>query len=192
MDDLLRASVSLHSVERVNACASSLIKEASSRGHRVVGVRNRLREPSGDLIISVLVGETVGEVRLAVDFQYSAYDFNHRIRQLARSQFFSPLTTLRLANDKLNRDYLPELASLLARLPSNIDAQSLQNNFHSLLHLVPVSVETNLPAASANLLTHQLSRLQTIRDVPNCGIFPQAKLLKHLRNAEYLHEMGRF
>jgi hypothetical protein len=97
-----------------------------------------------------------------------------------------------LANDKLNRDYLPELASLLIRLPSNIDAKPLQNNFHSLLHIVPVSVETNLPAASANLLTHQLARLQAIRDTPNCGIFPQAKLLKHLRNAEYLHELERF
>jgi len=48
-------------------------------------------------------------MHLVVDFKSAKNEFNYKLGHLLKSKFLSPITTLRLVNEKNSSDYLPEL-----------------------------------------------------------------------------------
>ena len=70
------------------------------RPFQLLRVNNRLRGKTNtsDLVLKVLVGKVVAELQLAYYHSTAVYEFNHKLYELRRSKFFSPLTTLHRLN----------------------------------------------------------------------------------------------
>lgn len=52
-------------------------------------------------------------MQLVIDLNVASYEFSHKIFELVRSKFFTPLTTLQYFNDELSNDYLQELEAII-------------------------------------------------------------------------------
>ena len=60
-------------------------------------------------MLKILIGQTVAEMQLVIDLNVASYEFSHKIFELVRSKFFTPLTTLQYFNDELSNDFLQEV-----------------------------------------------------------------------------------
>ncbi len=79
---------------------------------RLVEVDNRLKSLLGtsDLVLKILIDQSVAELQLVIDSDnIAAYEFSHKIYELVRSPFFSPLTMLKRFNEEISEDFFPEM-----------------------------------------------------------------------------------
>lgn len=121
VSDLLRGKCVFSSVERINKCCADIKEEVRRRegeGLRLIEVDNRLAKGNSDLVLKVLFGSTIAELQLVKDLNTADYEFSHKLYELQRSQFFTPLTQLSLLNEDLSKDYLTEVRALILH---NID-----------------------------------------------------------------------
>ena len=58
--------------------------------------------------MKILFGNTITELQLVIDLNLASYEFSHKIYELMRSKFFSPLTMLKRFNEQLTEDLLDE------------------------------------------------------------------------------------
>ena len=86
-------------------------------------VDNRLRGKTGtsDIVLKILVGDTLTELQLVIDLNVSAYEFAHKIYELMRSKFFTTLSTLQHANQQLTNEYINYIQALVKNNPQKND-----------------------------------------------------------------------
>lgn len=58
--------------------------------------------------MKILFGNTITELQLVIDLNLTSYEFSHKIYELMRSKFFSPITMLKRFNEQLTEDLLDE------------------------------------------------------------------------------------
>jgi hypothetical protein len=58
--------------------------------------------------LKILFGEVIAEMQLVIDLSASDYAFAHKLYELQRSQFFTPLTQLSIMNESLSNAYFIE------------------------------------------------------------------------------------
>jgi len=93
VSDLLRAS-----------CRFSKVEDNRLGGH------NR----ASDIVLHLLIGKTVAEVQLSIDFNSSDAEFADHIEQMISPKTFSPLTTLKTMNEDLKNEFLKEVSQCFA------------------------------------------------------------------------------
>jgi len=65
-----------------------------------VEIDNRLSKGTCDLVLKILINELVCEFQLTIDAtKVVDNEFNHKIFEIARSKFFSPISMLKLFNE---------------------------------------------------------------------------------------------
>lgn len=65
-------------------------------------IDNRLQDDdkgTSDLVMKILVGDVIAELQLVIDLDSAEYEFSHKLYELKRSKFFSPLTQLSVLNE---------------------------------------------------------------------------------------------
>ncbi len=106
---MLRGKCVFSSVTKINNCCADIVKMVESKadeGLRLFEVDNRLKKDTSDLVIKIIIGNVVAEFQLVKEANIADYDFNHKIYELKRSKFFTPLTQLMILNEDLSKDYL--------------------------------------------------------------------------------------
>jgi hypothetical protein len=83
-----------------------MVESKADEGLRLFEVDNRLKKDTSDLVIKIIIGNVVAEFQLVKEANIADYDFNHKIYELKRSKFFTPLTQLMILNEDLSKDYL--------------------------------------------------------------------------------------
>lgn len=107
--DMLRGKCVFSSVTKINKCCADIVKMVESKaneGLKLFEVDNRLKKDTCDLVIKIIFGNVVAEFQLVKEANIADYDFNHKIYELKRSKFFTPLTQLMILNEDLSKDYL--------------------------------------------------------------------------------------
>ena len=64
-------------------------------------------------MLKILFGKIVAELQLAIDQDTAEYMFSHRLYELARSKFFSPVTQLFILNERISEDYIEEVKEII-------------------------------------------------------------------------------
>jgi hypothetical protein len=108
VSDLLRGKCVFTSVERINKCCQDIKNEISNRkdeGLRLIEIDNRLGKSNSDLVMKILFGNTIAELQLVKDLNTAQYEFSHKLYELQRSKFFTPLTQLYILNEDISKDY---------------------------------------------------------------------------------------
>jgi hypothetical protein len=108
VSDLLRGKCVFTSVERINKCCHDIKNEISNRkdeGLRLIEIDNRLGKSNSDLVMKILFGNTIAELQLVKDLNTAQYEFSHKLYELQRSKFFTPLTQLYILNEDISKDY---------------------------------------------------------------------------------------
>ena len=111
VSDMLRGKCAFSVVEKINKCCTD-IKEAIENGKykhlKLIEIDNRLRMGTSDLVLKILYGNVIAEMQLVIDLSASDYAFAHKLYELQRSQFFTPLTQLFIMNESLSNSYFTE------------------------------------------------------------------------------------
>ncbi len=68
---------------------------------------------TSDLVLKILFGNVIAEMQLVINLNASDYSFAHKLYELQRSKFFSPLTQLTILNEDLSRSYFIEAKSFI-------------------------------------------------------------------------------
>jgi hypothetical protein len=63
--------------------------------------------------MKILFGDTIAELQLVQDLNTAEYEFSHKLYELQRSKFFTPLTQLAILNEDISRDYFLEVKALV-------------------------------------------------------------------------------
>jgi hypothetical protein len=63
--------------------------------------------------MKILFGNTIAELQLVKDLDTVDYEFSHKLYELQRSKFFTPLTQLSILNEDLSKDYFPEVRAVI-------------------------------------------------------------------------------
>jgi hypothetical protein len=108
VSDLLRGKCVFTSVERINKCCQDIKNEIINRkdeGLRLIEIDNRLGKSNSDLVMKILFGNTIAELQLVKDLNTAQYEFSHKLYELQRSKFFTPLTQLYILNEDISKDY---------------------------------------------------------------------------------------
>jgi len=81
--DMLRGKRLFSSVDKINECCDNLKTEISAHPDaRIVEINNRLKRDkvTSDLVLKILISQTVAELQLAIDSDnIAAYEFSHKI-----------------------------------------------------------------------------------------------------------------
>ena len=116
VSDMLRGKCAFSVVEKINQCCTD-IKEAIESGKykhlKLIEIDNRLRMGTSDLVLKILFGNVIAEMQLVIDLSASDYAFAHKLYELQRSQFFTPLTQLFIMNESLSNSYFTEAKAYL-------------------------------------------------------------------------------
>lgn len=151
VSDLLRAKCMFASIDKINECCSELRRLLGEKGIKIVELDNRLRGKTGtsDVVLKILVGRTVAELQLVIDLNIASYEFSHKIYEITRSKFYTPLTMLKVMNEQLSLDYFAELARVIAinassrrtsKYQERLTYQQVQGSFQQFLQLLPFTV----------------------------------------------------
>jgi hypothetical protein len=71
-----------------------VLEKSENNGIEIIEIDNRLRKGTSDLVLKILFGKVVAELQLVINLNAAEYQFNHKIYELLRSKFFSPLAQL--------------------------------------------------------------------------------------------------
>ncbi len=116
VSDMLRGKCAFSVVEKINQCCTD-IKEAIENGKykhlKLIEIDNRLKMGTSDLVLKILFGNVIAEMQLVIDLSASDYAFAHKLYELQRSQFFTPLTQLFIMNESLSNSYFTEAKAYL-------------------------------------------------------------------------------
>ncbi len=122
VSDMLRGKCMFATVDKINKCCSDILKAQKRKqfkGFRVIQVDNRLRKGTSDLVLKVLLGNVIAEMQLVINLDISEYSFAHKLYQLQRSKFFTPLTQLSILNQDVTRSYLLQAKAVVKGNASN-------------------------------------------------------------------------
>ena len=86
------------SVKKINQCCSEILDQVRENNYKVIRIKNRLKGKTSDLVINFLIGKTICELQFGIEFAVTDNEFNHKIYELLRSKFFSPLMMLKKLN----------------------------------------------------------------------------------------------
>jgi len=117
VSDLLRASCRFSKVEDINECVDKLKEKINeSKEFKLIDLDNRLggHNRASDIVLHLLIGKTVAEVQLSIDFNSSDAEFADHIEQMISPKTFSPLTTLKTMNEDLKNEFLKEVSQCFA------------------------------------------------------------------------------
>jgi hypothetical protein len=99
---LLRARCIFSSIQKINTVCSLLKENIIKKGYLLLEVKNRLKQKTSDLCLKIQLGSVITELQLAIDFKFVDNEFNHKLYELLRSNFYSPLTMLFLFNTDIS------------------------------------------------------------------------------------------
>jgi hypothetical protein len=72
--------------------------------------------------MKILFNNTIAELQLVKDMDIADYEFHHKIYELKRAKFFTPLTQLSLFNEDISNEFFSEtLAVILANVNRSYD-----------------------------------------------------------------------
>ncbi len=111
VSDMLRGKCAFAVVEKINQCCADIIAalETEKYSHlKLIEIDNRLRKGTSDLVLKILFGDVIAEMQLVIDLNASDYAFAHKLYELQRSQFFTPLTQLYIMNESMSNSYFIE------------------------------------------------------------------------------------
>lgn len=57
-----------HSINDIEFVAQKIINECETAGYKIIEVDNRFEKNTKDLVIKILINETVGELQLCLEF----------------------------------------------------------------------------------------------------------------------------
>ena len=83
-----------------------------NEGIKLIEIDNRLNKGNSDLVMKILFGSTIAELQLVKDLNTAEYEFSHKLYELQRSKFFTPLTQLAILNEDISKDYFIEAKAL--------------------------------------------------------------------------------
>jgi hypothetical protein len=63
--------------------------------------------------MKILFGNTIAELQLVKDLNVAHYEFSHKLYELQRSKFFTPLTQLSILNEEISKDYFLEVKAMI-------------------------------------------------------------------------------
>jgi len=110
VSDMLRGKCMFMDVSKINKCCSDILNMISKDGSiKLIEIDNRLRKGTSDLTLKLLFGSVVAELQLVINLKAAEYEFSHKIYELVRSKFFSPICQLSTLNETIARDYILEL-----------------------------------------------------------------------------------
>lgn len=75
--------------------------------------------------MKILFGTTIAELQLVKDLDPINYEFHHKLYELKRSKFFTPLTYLSILNEGISEDYFTEVRAIIL---SNINCDNYKEN----------------------------------------------------------------
>lgn len=104
VSDMLRGKCMFASVQKINQCCGDIKRhiEESEGKLKLIEIDNRLQDDkkgTSDLVMKILVGNIIAELQLVIDLDSAEYEFNHKLYELKRSKFFSPLTQLAVLSE---------------------------------------------------------------------------------------------
>ncbi len=108
---MLRAKCAFIGVEKINQCCADIKQALKTKQYnhlRLIEIDNRLRKGTSDLVLKILFGDMIAEMQLVIDLNASNYAFAHKLYELQRSQFFTPLTQLYIMNESMSNSYFIE------------------------------------------------------------------------------------
>ena len=111
VSDMLRGKCAFAVVEKINQCCTDIkeaLKTEKYRHLKLIEIDNRLKMGTSDLVLKILFGNVIAEMQLVIDLSASDYAFAHKLYELQRSQFFTPLTQLSIMNENLSNSYFTE------------------------------------------------------------------------------------
>jgi hypothetical protein len=116
VDDMLRGKCLFADISNINQCCADILealKKQENQDLKVIKLDNRLNKPTSDLVLKILFGNTIAELQMAINLSAAENEFNHKIYELKRTKFFTPLTQLSIFNEDLSVDYLTEVAEVI-------------------------------------------------------------------------------
>ena len=179
VSDMLRGKCMFASVQKINHCCNDIKKQITqSEGRfKLVEIDNRLQDDdkgTSDLVMKILVGDVIAELQLVIDLDSAEYEFSHKLYELKRSKFFSPLTQLSVLNEQLTIDYLSEVKDILeanqnikqlqkyAEAVTFNEAKGQFRQFEKMLKVEVNESQTNLNKINMKQMVHHLRRLKQI------------------------------
>lgn len=106
VSNMLRGKCAFSVIEKINQCCAD-IKEALKTKQcshlKLIKIDNRPRKGTSDLVLKILFGDVIAEMQLMIDLSASDYAFAHKLYELQRSQFFTPLTQLFIMNESISK-----------------------------------------------------------------------------------------
>ena len=73
----------------------------------------RGKKGTSDLVLKIMVGETISELQLVIDLNVSEYEFAHKIYELTRSKFHSTLSMVKHMNEELSGEFAAYINKLI-------------------------------------------------------------------------------
>lgn len=113
------------SVDGINECCEMLKKSISETKYKIIEIDNRLKGKTGtsDIVLKIIMDQTIAQLQLVIDLNVASYQFSHKLYEISRSKFYSPLTMLKVINEQLSIDYFTEMRKIVA-----INAHSQRTN----------------------------------------------------------------
>lgn len=108
---MLRGKCAFSVVEKINQCCSDIRSALTAEKYKhikLIEIDNRLKKGTSDLVLKILFGSIVAEMQLVINLSASDYAFAHKLYELQRSKFFSPLTQLSIMNEAMCNSYFVE------------------------------------------------------------------------------------
>lgn len=72
-------------MEALFCCKAEIFEALRCFNYQVICFKNRLQSTTSDLVLNFLIGDTICEIQLALDFPHLDYEFNHLLYELGRS-----------------------------------------------------------------------------------------------------------
>lgn len=90
------------------------LNREENRDLKLIEIDNRLRKGTSDLVLKILFGDVIAEMQLVINMNSADYDFSHKLYELKRAKFYSPLTQLAFFNERISTEYFRTAQAVIA------------------------------------------------------------------------------
>lgn len=111
VNDMLRGSCAFSIIEKLNQCCADIKTALRTQKYshlKLIEIDNRLSKGTSDLVLTILFGDVITEMKLVIDLNSQDYAFANKLYELQRPKFYTPLTQLYIMNETLSSGYFIE------------------------------------------------------------------------------------
>ncbi len=96
---MLRAKCLYTKPNELISTVEELLQIFAEKGVTLLLFKNRLNKKTKDITLVINLPHSIAELQLALKFDTTSNDFNHKIYELLRSRIYTPLTKLYVQNE---------------------------------------------------------------------------------------------